>query len=439
MRAAIYTAILTFVSMFPFLAHAQSGVEITFKSHPSGASVIVDGEVVCWETPCTKSMSGGKHRIIMQIDYYKPMYKDMTFNRGGKISWKLKPDFGLLTVTTKPTGAELRVNGLMVGVSPLKRFKLYPGRYEVTLGSSCDEQKKRNVTISLLRTSRIKDKLRLRRAKLKVATKNTDGKAIDADVIVDGDNIGRSPGDFDVSVCANELSLEYAEHKPFSTKLDLKEGETRSIDVILEPASAGLSEEIHRVGLGSSPGRGNVKDALVTIVEFSDYECPHCGKADETMDKIMENHGDKLRFYYRNFPLPFHEHSMSAAKAALAARSQGKYWEMHHLLYANRENLAYEDLVKYAEQLGLEAQKFQMDMMDMNLEDEIFADMRAAKKLGLRGTPTFYINGRSMMGAIPYPAMYEAIKKAIKDAEKLGLTGDDLYHELTRDAINADK
>lgn len=448
MRTLMFALALFLIGGTSFSSAAAAEVKVKFQSEPSGASVIVDGELVCWETPCSKTLSKGKHRIIMQIEHYRPKYKDMKIKRARKILFVLKPEFGRLTVNTRPDHTMVRVNGLKVGNTPLKNHKLRPGKYEIILGSDCDIQVKRKVKIRLLKTSKIRSKVKTKKSKLKVAVRNKEGESLEATLFVDDENLGETPKELTVSACAKALKVEKEGYLPYEATLDLTEGETRKLDLLLEavpipepeePAEqeeevAPVKADRYRVGFGNSPGLGNLESALVTIVVFSDFECSHCGKAEKMMDKILESYPKKVRLYFRNNPLAFHKHAMNAAKATLAVREQkrDKYWDMHRLLFENQGALAYEDLAGYAKRFDLDMKKFSMDMLNVQLEDEIYHDMQIAKKAGVRGTPTFFINGKKVVGSKSFTEMKEIIAEAIREAESFGKLGDELYFEITK-------
>ena len=135
-------------------------------------------------------------------------------------------------------------------------------------------------------------------------------------------------------------------------------------------------------------------DAPVTLVEYGDYECPYCGKAYPAVRRIQKKMGEKLRFVFRNFPLnTIHEHASQAAQAAEAAAAQGKFWQMHDLLYENQEDLADVDLRSYALKAGLEIYRFESDMSGEVYAKRVRDDFRGGVRSGVNGTPTFFING----------------------------------------------
>ncbi len=186
--------------------------------------------------------------------------------------------------------------------------------------------------------------------------------------------------------------------------------------------------------------KGNTTDPLVTIVEFSEFQCPYCVKGMTVVNEIMKNHSKDVRFVFKHLPLNFHPQAEPAARAALAAGKQGKFWEMHDLLFERQKELkTNKDLFnQLAKQLGLNMGKFETDMNDPALAAQIKADMALASKVGARGTPNFFVNGVQIVGARPYPSFKAEIEKQIALAKKLkkekGLKGDALYAELV--AVN---
>ncbi len=163
-------------------------------------------------------------------------------------------------------------------------------------------------------------------------------------------------------------------------------------------------------------------DAPVTIVEFSDFECPFCGRVLPTMEQLRKDYGNKIRIVWRNQPLPFHQNAMPAAQAAMEAFAQGKsdkFWAMHDKLFANRSALSRADLDKYASELGLDAGKFKAALDGNKHEAEIKADQELATNVGARGTPSFFINGRGLRGAQPVDKFKELIDDELKRVDKL--------------------
>lgn len=141
-------------------------------------------------------------------------------------------------------------------------------------------------------------------------------------------------------------------------------------------------------------------DAPVTLVEYGDYECPYCGMAHPIVKRAQEELGNQLRFVFRNFPLAeAHPHARVAAQAAEAAGAQGQFWEMHDMIFEHQDTLEVEDLVGYAEALGLDTQKFARDLEDAAYAKRVRDDFRSGVKSGVNGTPTFFMNGARYDGS----------------------------------------
>ena len=170
-----------------------------------------------------------------------------------------------------------------------------------------------------------------------------------------------------------------------------------------ERAAAEIEEQFKnpvKVSVGSSPVKGP-KNAKVTIIEFSDFECPYCSKGNKTMDAILKKYPNDVKLAFKNLPLSFHKNARPAAKAALAAGKQGKFWEMHDLLFANQRSLNADFYKAKAEELGLDMAKFEKDMKSAEIDQQIKDDEAIAKKHGITGTPGFIVNGVMVRGAYP--------------------------------------
>ncbi len=150
--------------------------------------------------------------------------------------------------------------------------------------------------------------------------------------------------------------------------------------------------------------------APVTLLEYGDFECAHCGTAHAVIDEVRAELGDHLRFVYRHFPLPSHPHAFAAAEATEAAGAQGKFWPMHDLLYANQKQLELDDLLRYAQQLGLDVDRFLLDLEQHTYRDAVQADMNSGIAHGVTGTPTLYINGERYAGPRTREALLDVLK-----------------------------
>ena len=155
------------------------------------------------------------------------------------------------------------------------------------------------------------------------------------------------------------------------------------------------------VAIEGAPVRG-ASDARVTVVEFSDFECPFCKRANGTMASLLEKYSGKIKLVYRDFPLEtIHPLARGAAEAARCARDGGKFWEYHDVLFAESPKLAREDLKRYAVQVGLDAGKFDACLASGVNSAGVQSDIDEGQRLGITATPVFFINGRSVKGAQP--------------------------------------
>ncbi len=140
-------------------------------------------------------------------------------------------------------------------------------------------------------------------------------------------------------------------------------------------------------------------DAAVTLVEYGDYQCGYCGEAYSLVKDAQEALGAKMRFVFRNFPLAeAHPHATAAAQAAEAAARQGKFWEMHDMLYENQEALSSQDLMSYAHEVGLDPDQFKKDIGSDTISDKVEADFEGGARSGVNGTPSFFVNGQKYEG-----------------------------------------
>jgi len=187
------------------------------------------------------------------------------------------------------------------------------------------------------------------------------------------------------------------------------------------------SNVIYKAEVGTSPVRG-AADAAVTMVIWSDFECPYCAKVEKTLDEVRAKYGSKVRIVWKNMPMRAHQNAMPAAEAAMAAAEQGRFWEMHDLLFAAPSKLSRDDIDAAARKLGLDMKRFQAALDSHRMLPAIEEDVRAGQKLGVRGTPTFFINGKVLHGAQPLESFTQRIDGALKDGRP--------YEEIIKGAKN---
>jgi protein-disulfide isomerase len=168
------------------------------------------------------------------------------------------------------------------------------------------------------------------------------------------------------------------------------------------------------IDIGNAPVTGP-KDAPVTIVEFSDFQCPFCAKGAEVLNQIKKKYGRKVRVAFKNFPLPFHNHAEKAAVAGLCAHEQGPdfFWKMHDEMFANQDSLDNEGLKKLAKKIGLKADGFEKCLSENRYLQQVQADMEEGRRIKVKSTPTFFINGKLINGAQPLEVFSEIIDEEL--------------------------
>ena len=171
------------------------------------------------------------------------------------------------------------------------------------------------------------------------------------------------------------------------------------------------------ISLGQAPVRGTA-DAPITIVEYSDFQCPFCARAAPTMVKVMDAYPGKVRWAFKHFPLPIHPDAPLAHEVSLAAGDQGKFWEMHDLIFGNQRKIKKNHLMDYAKKLGLDLDRIEKDLASEKYKSLVKSDFLEGQKLGVRATPTFFVNGRRVVGALPFETFKGIIDQELSQAEK---------------------
>jgi protein-disulfide isomerase len=179
--------------------------------------------------------------------------------------------------------------------------------------------------------------------------------------------------------------------------------------------------KIKQLPTDGSPELGS-PDAIVTIVEWADFECPYCRLVSPILDDLVKRFPGQVRLVYKFYPLGAHPHGEIAARAGVAAQNQGKFWEMHHLMFENQERLEQADLDRYAKQIGLDLPKYRTDLTAKETGERIEKEKKQAEEVGLEGTPFVFINGRYVdLALMPNPAddLVEWVKVDIELAGKV--------------------
>ncbi|HET7541604.1 MAG TPA: thioredoxin domain-containing protein [Polyangiaceae bacterium] len=182
----------------------------------------------------------------------------------------------------------------------------------------------------------------------------------------------------------------------------------KKMEAANQPLSADVAANIAK---GKAPAFGP-EDAKVTVVEFSDFQCPYCSRAATAVDQIKAKYGTRVRFVFRQFPLPMHQNARGAAEASLAANAQGKFWEFHDKMFQNQSKLDRADLEGFAKEAGLDVAAFKKALDSKTYAADVDADMKLGESVAVNGTPTMFINGARVQN----PTSFEAISEQIEGA-----------------------
>jgi protein-disulfide isomerase len=200
-----------------------------------------------------------------------------------------------------------------------------------------------------------------------------------------------------------------------------------ALEAVIETVLAGIpksqrgQEEIvasgpaQQINLEHAPTRGP-STAPLSLVEFSDFECPFCAQTAPIVQQLVEAYPTQVRLAFKNYPLPRHKESPLAHEAALAAGGQGKFWEMHNALFTGQDKLTRDDLIAKAKQLNLDVPRFIKDLDSHRFKSQVDADRREGNRLGVDGTPFFFINGHAISGAVDLPTFKKLIDAALKES-----------------------
>jgi len=173
-------------------------------------------------------------------------------------------------------------------------------------------------------------------------------------------------------------------------------------------------ERVYTIKTDSAPSDG-LKSAPITIVEISEFQCPFCAKVTPTLKQVKDVYKDKVKVVWKHLPLTgIHQNAMGAAIASEAAQNQGKFWPYHDKLFANQAKLSVEDLKQYARDLGLDMGKFEADLTSPAIKQRVTDDMAEINKLGVSGTPGFFVNGRFISGAQPFDGFAKIINAELQ-------------------------
>jgi protein-disulfide isomerase len=198
------------------------------------------------------------------------------------------------------------------------------------------------------------------------------------------------------------------------------------------PASSGSDNggPVVPIAVGTSPVRGPA-DAWVTMIEFADFECPFCGEEEPVVEALLDAYPEDLRLVFKNFPLTaIHPNAQAAALAAECAGAQGDFWPMHDLLFANQSALDGQSLLTYAQSAGVDTSSWQACLSTQPPVDAIGADVSLGTSVGVAGTPTFFVNGEVVVGAVPQSALQDVIEAKRSEAQASGVPRAQYYDQV---------
>ena len=182
--------------------------------------------------------------------------------------------------------------------------------------------------------------------------------------------------------------------------------EQSAVEIRLQPPRAILQVD------DAEPSKGPA-DAPIVIVEYSDFECPFCARAQPAVAQVLKEYGDRVKLVFRDFPLPIHDNANMAAQAAACADEQDRYWDYHDVLFINYRALRPEDLPRYASALGLDTAAFEACLGSQRHAGGVETDLASGREHGVTGTPAFFINGRMLSGSKPFSAFQELIEEEL--------------------------
>ncbi len=171
------------------------------------------------------------------------------------------------------------------------------------------------------------------------------------------------------------------------------------------------------IPVDGAPVRGPA-NARITLVEFSDFECPYCSAAVKQVDLVMAAYPKDVKLIYKQFPLSMHPHAELAAEASLAAGAQGKFWEMYEVLFKNFQRLSRSNIMPKAKDIGLDVDKFKADLESGKFKKDVDKDLADGETAGVYGTPSFYINGKQYNGEVTLAALKPIFATELKDAKE---------------------
>jgi protein-disulfide isomerase len=198
---------------------------------------------------------------------------------------------------------------------------------------------------------------------------------------------------------------------------ELREGKTgpaihAELEHRMNEAPPMLDEPV-ALSIDGAPVKGPAT-AKITLVEFSDFQCPYCEAAIHRLDDILAKHPEDVRLVFKQFPLDIHSQAALAAEAALAAHAQGKFWPMHDKLYANFRSISREKIFELAKEIGLDQTRFAADLNSGKYKSAVQKELAEGERAGVNGTPTVFVNGKHFNGPVEVPILEQVLQKELK-------------------------
>jgi len=185
-------------------------------------------------------------------------------------------------------------------------------------------------------------------------------------------------------------------------------------------------EKTYAIPIESAHAKGS-KDAWITIIVVSDFQCPFCKRVTPTLKEVEGKYGSDVRTVFIHNPLPFHNRAMPTAMAAECSGEQGKFWQMHDAMFETQQELEDNHLEGYAKKIGVDVGKWKSCYTSNKFKSKIEDQQKLANQFGARGTPAFFINGRFLSGAQPFPAFDALVEEELKKAKASGVSKKDYY------------
>ncbi|MCX6986071.1 MAG: PEGA domain-containing protein, partial [Lentisphaerae bacterium] len=247
---------------------------VAFESDPEGAVVMLDGQLLCAKTPCTKMVAAGAHDAMMQAENYLDRHETINAQKGQKVSWKLDPNFGWLSITSIPAGLDVKVDGEVVGKTPMVKWATSPKAHDILVFGDCYYEQGERVVIERNKERTVQIAPIPKTGKVKVKANDKKGNDIESDVYIDGQKVGTSPGIFKVNICSKEIEVKAAKLGGYKTKLVVNEKQMIDISALLKGGLLGDKADLEWVF--SDPANLYFTKSEISVAQFE--KCIATGK-----------------------------------------------------------------------------------------------------------------------------------------------------------------